>query len=223
MSWGMVAGAAVTAVGGYVSSKKNKKANGSAQGAADANYYANTQNMQPYMDAGTNALTQMQQLNAGNYSSFKESPDYQWTQQQGLQGLDRSAAARGGLYSGGQQADLLNYSQGLASQQYNGYYNKLANLAGMGQSASSALAGVGNTYANATADNAYANAANSNALTGLLAGTTSNLLSNYGTTRTSSYGGNTNQLSSLYGGQRTTGQGSPYNFGNNVYNFAGYN
>ncbi len=222
MSWGVVAGAAVTAVGGYVSSKNNKKAAGKAQGAADSNYYANTRNMQPYMDAGTNALNQIGQLNSGNYSSFKESPDYQWTQQQGLQALDRSAAARGSLYSGGQSADVLNYSQGLASQQYNNYYNKLQNLAGMGQGAASALAGVGNTYANATADNAYANAANNNALTGLLTGTASNLLSNWGGTnnaRTSSYG---NQLGSLYGAQATTGQGSNYNFGNNLYNFARY-
>ncbi|MGX9958522.1 hypothetical protein ACW0US_07050 [Xanthomonas euvesicatoria] len=211
MSWGAVAGAAVSVVGGVIANNKNKKANGQAQSAADANYYANTQNMQPYLNAGTGALNQLAQLNSGNYSSFQESPDYQFTLQQGLQGLDRSAAARGSLYSGGQQADIMQYGQGLASQQYNNYYNKLASLAGMGQSAASALAGVGNTYANATANNAYQGAANSNALTGLLTGIGSNLASNinYGGGRQSSYTGN------------GTGAGSINAFGNNLDTFKG--
>lgn len=220
MSWGAVAGAAVTAVGGYISSKNNKKANSSSQGAYDQAYLANTRNLQPYMDAGTGALNQLAQLNAGNYSSFNESPDYQWTKQQGLQALDRSAAARGSLYSGGQTADVLKYSQGLASQQYNNYYNKIAGLAGLGQSAASALTGVNNNYANQTAATAQNNASNSNALIGLVSGIGSNLLSNYNTPRQSSYGGG-NNLSSLYNMQASTGQGSAYNFGNNLYNFAG--
>ncbi len=211
MSWGAVAGAAISVVGGVIANKNNKKANGQAQSAADANYYANTQNMQPYLNAGTGALNQLAQLNSGNYSSFQESPDYQFTLQQGTQALDRSAAARGSLYSGGQQADLMQYGQGLASQQYNNYYNKLASLAGMGQSAASALAGVGNTYANATANNAYQGAANSNALTGLLTGVGSNLASNinYGGGRQSSYTGN------------GTGPGSINQFGNNLAQFKG--
>ncbi len=211
MSWGAVAGAAVSVVGGVIANKNNKKANGQAQSAADANYYANTQNMQPYLNAGTGALNQLAQLNSGNYSSFQESPDYQFTLQQGLQGLDRSAAARGSLYSGGQQADLMQFGQGLASQEYGNYYNRLASLAGMGQSAASALAGVGNTYANATANNAYQGAANSNALTGLLTGVGSNLASNinYGGGRQSSYTGN------------GTGPGSVNQFGNNLAQFKG--
>ncbi|WDI91922.1 hypothetical protein [Xanthomonas campestris] len=182
-----------------IANKNNKKANGQAQGAADANYYANTQNMQPYLNAGTSALNQLSQLNSGNYQSFQESPDYQFTLQQGIQGLDRSAAARGSLYSGGQQADLMRYGQGLASQEYGNYYNRLASLAGQGQSAASALAGVGNTYANATANNAYQGAANSNALTGLLTGVGSNLASNinYGGGRQSGYGNAANQINSI--------------------------
>ena len=214
MSWGMVAGAAVSVVGGVIANKNNKKANGQAQGAADANYYANTQNMQPYLNAGTSALNQLSQLNSGNYQSFQEAPDYQFTLDQGVQARDRSAAARGSLYSGGQQADLMRYGQGLASQEYGNYYNRLASLAGQGQSAASALAGVGNTYANATANNAYQGAANSNALTGLLTGVGSNLASNInwgGGGRQSSYTGN------------GTGPGSINQFGNNLAAFKGMN
>lgn len=214
---GTVIAAGATA---YAANQAKKGAQGAANATARAQgeaRTANQANMQPYLDTGTNALNQLAQLNSGNYSSFNESPDYQWTQQQGLQGLDRSAAARGSLYSGGQQADVLNYSQGLASQQYNNYYNKIQNLAGMGQSAANALSGVNTNYANAVG-NANSNAAyqtadaNSQLVTGL-----AGLGNNYLQGRQSSYG--TNQLASLYNPQATT-QGSPYAFGNNLYNFA---
>lgn len=203
----------------YAANQQKKGAQGAANATTRAQAQArsaNQANMQPYLDTGTNALNQLSQLNSGNYSSFKESPDYQWTQQQGLQGLDRSAAARGSLYSGGQQADVLNYSQGLASQQYNNYYNKIQNLAGMGQSAANALSGVNTNYANAVG-NANANAAyqSADANAQLVAGL-GGLANNYLQGRQSSYG--TNQLASLYSPQ--TGQGSAYNFGNNLYNFA---
>ena len=220
MSWGAVAGAAITAVGGYMSSKNNKKANSKSQGAYDQAYISNSLNLQPYMDAGTNALTQLGQLNSGNYSSFNESPDYQWTQQHGLQALDRYAAARGSLYSGGQTADVLKYSQGLASQQYNNYYNKIAGLAGLGQSAASALAGVNNNYANQTAATAQNNASNSNALVGLISGVGSNLLSSYGNTRTSSYDAPATAASTgNYGSFNPNVAG--WNSGR-LYNFGGY-
>jgi hypothetical protein len=203
----------------YAANQAKKGAQGAANATTRAQEQArsaNQANMQPYLDTGTNALNQLASLNSGNYSSFKESPDYQWTQQQGLQGLDRSAAARGSLYSGGQQADVLNYSQGLASQQYNNYYNKIQNLAGMGQSAANALSGVNTNYANAVG-NANSNAAyqSADANAQLVAGL-GGLANNYLQGRQSSYGAN--QLASLYNPQAS--QGSPYNFGNNLYSFA---
>ena len=93
------------------------------------------QNIAPYLTSGTNALTQLGALNGGDYSSFNLSPDYQFTLEQGMKIGDRSAAANGSLFSGGHQADLAKYAQGLASQEYNNYYNKIYNLATMGQNA----------------------------------------------------------------------------------------
>lgn len=81
--------------------------------------------------------------NSSQYNQFYQSPDYQFSLHQGLQGLDRSAAARGGLYSGGHQADVLNYAEGLASQNYNNYANRLAGLAGIGQSTATNLGNMG--------------------------------------------------------------------------------
>lgn len=111
--------------------------------ATQQNYDNTAQNLNPYIDAGKNALGTITDLNNGNFSSFQASPDYQFAFDQGLQGLDRSAAARGSLYSGGHSADVLNFGQGLASQNYNSYYSKLAALAGNGQSAAANLGSIG--------------------------------------------------------------------------------
>ena len=68
-----------------------------------------------------------------NYNAFFNSPDYQFTLGQGQQALERSAAARGGLFSGNTGAALQQYGQGLASTQIGNYTNRLASLAGLGQ------------------------------------------------------------------------------------------
>lgn len=228
MSWVAAGTALVTVAGSAISADQQKDAARDAAKASNsaqtASWAANNANMQPYMTAGTNALTQLQQLNAGNTSSFSESPDYAWTRDQGLKTLDRSAAASGSLYSGGHSADLLSYGTGLATQNYDNYYNKLLNIAGMGQNAASSLAGNNTNYANAVgntnASTALANGSTNSALTGLLTGIGTNLLGNYGagSGRTSSYG--TTGITSLYGQQASTGAGSYSNFGNNLYNFA---
>jgi len=87
--------------------------------------------------------------NHGQYNQFFQSPDYQFALNQGLQGLDRSAAARGSLYSGGHNADVLNYAEGLASQNFNNYANRLSGLAGIGQTTATNLGQLGaNTASN---------------------------------------------------------------------------
>jgi hypothetical protein len=178
----------------------------------------------PYQQAGTNALTGLNALAAGDYSGFNESPDYKFALQQGLQAVDRSAAARGSMYSGGNLVDLNNYAQGAASQNLGNYRNSLMNLANMGASSSSALAGVGQNYAGAYGQNlnnsAYAQGSAalsqgnnwSQALAGL-----GGLANNYVQGRQSAY----NPQGNLLAGQMTTGQGSAYNFGNNLSNFKG--
>lgn len=189
MPWG-VAAAAVAAYGSYAASNNAKKGQKSAANAAMAatqqNYDRTATNLNPYINAGGNALGTMQALNSGDYSAFKVSPDYQFALTQGLQGLDRSAAARGSLYSGGHSTDIMNYAQGLASQNYSNFYNRLAGLAQSGQAAASNLGSIGTgnaaTIGNASmyAANANANAAYNNANTlGNFAGQAANALGNY--------------------------------------------
>lgn len=112
--------------------------------------------MAPWLSAGTWGLGLQRDLLSGDFSSFKESPDYQFRLQQGLQGLERGAAARGRLYSGGQQADLINYNQGMASQAFGDFYNRLAGLSNTGQTTANQLGGYGANYANQIGQNAMA-------------------------------------------------------------------
>jgi hypothetical protein len=64
---------------------------------------------------------------------FKQDPGYQFRLNEGMRGLENSAAARGGLLSGGFARDALSYGQDMASQEYMNVYNRLANIAGIGQ------------------------------------------------------------------------------------------
>ena len=112
----------------------------------------------PWLNAGSSALTQQQALLKGDFSQFYQSPDYQFALDQGMKGLDRSAAARGKLYSGGYGQDLTKYAQGMATQNYNNYYDKLAGLSRTGQSTATNLGQLGQNYANAFGNAQQANA-----------------------------------------------------------------
>lgn len=216
---GAVLGAGATLYAANQSKKATQSATNATLDAQNQAYYSNLANMQPYMTAGTNALNSLTALNNGDYSSFTESPDYQYTLSQGIQSLDRSAAAKGSLYSGGQSADLMNYASGLASQQYNNYYSKLASLAGMGQSSASALAGVNTNYANAVSNAnstaAYQNANTNSQLATGLAGLLNSSLQQSAAGRTSSYATTPTTGTSTWGNSVASGAGSLYNFGNN--------
>lgn len=169
---GVATAIAVSAAAGYVASQNaaNTQA-GAAQNAADAQmqqYNQTRADLAPWRQAGATALGQLGQLTANggdlnrNFSmaDFQADPGYAFRMQQGLQAIQGSAAARGGLLSGGVLKDLSGYSQGLASQEYgNAFnrfetqnqdrYNRLAGLAGLGQSATSATGQFG---ANAAAN-----------------------------------------------------------------------
>ncbi|HHW4685730.1 MAG TPA: hypothetical protein ACQGQG_10645 [Xylella sp.] len=152
--WSTLIPAAASIIGGLLGNRSaDRAANAQAQASQAAiaeqqrQYDQARQDSMPWLRAGQNALTGQQALLNGDYSGFQNSPDYQYALNQGLQGLDRSAAAHGALYSGGHQADLVNYAQGLATQHLNAYWNRLAGLSEAGRSSSAQLAGMGRNYA----------------------------------------------------------------------------
>jgi hypothetical protein len=97
----------------------------------------------PWLQAGQDALSRQQQFLAGDFSGFETSPDYAYALQEGFKGLDRGAAAAGGLWSGGADADRIKLGQGLASQNANNYWNRLAGLSNTGQNTSGNLGSLG--------------------------------------------------------------------------------
>lgn len=122
---------------------KAGRAADAAQARLEENYQRTADQLNPYIDAGQSALTNINQVNAGNYAAFENSPDYQYALSSGINAADRSAAARGSLFSGGQQADLLKLGQGLASQNLNTYYNRQLGLAQLGQNSATSLGSIG--------------------------------------------------------------------------------
>lgn len=101
-----------------------------------------------------------------NFSAndFQTDPGYDFRLQQGSQALDRSAAAKGGLFSGGTLKDLTDYNQNFASNEYQNAYNRfqtnrntqfnqLASVAGLGQTAAGTTAQLGANTANQVGQN----------------------------------------------------------------------
>lgn len=96
-------------------------------------------------------------------SSFQADPGYQFRMDEANKALQRSAAARGGLLSGGTLKGLSNLNQNLASQEYQNAYNRfqndqttrfnrLATMAGIGQTATNVTGQLGQNYAGSAAE-----------------------------------------------------------------------
>jgi hypothetical protein len=88
-----------------------------------------------------------------NMSVFFESPDYQFNLAEGQKAIDRSLAARGRTLSGAGVKEGIRYASGMASNEYGNFYNRLANLAGIGQAATNSTAAAGANAANNISQN----------------------------------------------------------------------
>lgn len=111
----------------------------------------------PYRQAGEQALNKLIPLS--DYEKFgmdqyKEDPGYAFRLAEGQKALDRQAAARGGLISGGALKAATRYGQEMGSQEYTNAFNRyqteraaqlqpLQSLAGVGQTAAQTLGGAG--------------------------------------------------------------------------------
>jgi hypothetical protein len=131
-------------------------------GTAQQNIYnTETGTFQPYQAAGTQALSNLQ-ATAGTFhaptaAEAAATPGYQFQLQQGEQALQSSAAGRGMLQSGSTLKAMDQYSQGLASTNYQNVYNNalsayntnqagMQNLANLGMNANSQALSAGSTY-----------------------------------------------------------------------------
>jgi hypothetical protein len=117
-----------------------------------------TELQQPFQEAGVNALAKMQK---GVVSDYMD-PSYQFRLGEGMKALERQAAARGGLISGGALKAAQRYGQDYASQEFGNAYNRLAAMAGIGQTATGAMSSAAGNYATNQGQN-YMGAANARA------------------------------------------------------------
>jgi len=97
---------------------------------------------EPWRQAGVNALNKMQ---SGDVMGMMD-PSYQFRLGEGMKALERTAAARGGLISGGALKAAQRYGQDFASQEFGNAYNRLAGLAGVGQTSTNAMGSAAGTY-----------------------------------------------------------------------------
>lgn len=115
----------------------------------------------PFYDVGVNALPELVQ--ASKYTpftmdQFKADPGYAFRLSEGQKALERSAAARGGLLSGGTGKALQRFGQEMGSQEYTNAFNRyqaertarlapLQALTGMGQTTAQQVSNAGQTMA----------------------------------------------------------------------------
>ena len=66
------------------------------------------------------------------YANYRESPGVAWARERGLREINRNAAAGGAMSSGNRYKAITEFSQGLAEQDFNNYWNRLGEIAGTG-------------------------------------------------------------------------------------------
>lgn len=205
--WSGIAIGGANLIGGLLG---NKAAKGAAKVQSQAGQAASTQALeagktantyqdealkaqlgyqQPYLEGGNNAYAQLTggMQPGGEFrqtfapSDLTTDPSYQWRLDQGLQALKASKNATGSLQTGQGLKDIVNYSQGAASQEYQNAYDRFmrnqetayGRLSGLAQTGINAAGTLGNAYGSYAANkgqNIIGSAANSgNYLTGAAA------------------------------------------------------
>ena len=175
----MIAGGATLAsslIGSNAASRAAKTQAGSADQATQLQermFNKQLELQEPFRQSGINALNKIE---SGDIMGSMD-PSYSFRFQEGLKALDRQAAARGGLISGGALKAAQRYGQEFASNEFGNAYNRLASRAGFGQTASTNMGGAAGQFG--------ANAGN--------------LMTGAGAARASGYVGGANALTSGLG------------------------
>lgn len=149
-------GAAEEATGGGASGAARDAAS-AANAAADRElalrrqmYEEGVARQRPFYEAGVNALPgylagiqQGGELVRGfTPADYQADPGYAFRMSEGMKGLERSAAARGGLMSGATGKALTRYGQDVASQEYQNAYNRFRDTQQLRRNALAGVVGV---------------------------------------------------------------------------------
>lgn len=162
VAWLLPALTAVGSIGGAVAANSAARAQqraGRRQVDAQLQMYDQTrEDLAPYREqglAGQNALMYYLGLGARpddpNFVGFQQTPGYQFAVNEAQRGIEASAAARGGLYSGATMQALQDRRQGMADLEFGNYLARLGGVAAAGQGAAGMQAGVNQQTANGLA------------------------------------------------------------------------
>jgi hypothetical protein len=175
MTWvatAIVGSAVVGASTAKSAAKTQAAAAGQAADIQQQQYEQTRADQAPYREAGYKALAELQRT-AGNVpgafkfgaGDYQADPGYAFRLAEGQKALDRQAAARGGLISGGALRAAQRYGQEMGSQEFgnaynraltgyntgvaseNQLYNRQAGLAGIGQTSTNLVGQAGQNYA----------------------------------------------------------------------------
>lgn len=160
--WGQIAGGLISgAIQSNAASSAAKTQAGATQAGIDEQrrqYDQTRQDFTPWREAGQRALGSLEQ-DIGRMPTPDEvmaDPGYQFGMNQGMQAIDRRLAAIGGRRSGAAAKAGARFATDYASTQYGAAYqrrqdrlNRLAALAGIGQTATGASAAAGQNARNA--------------------------------------------------------------------------
>lgn len=162
---GSLIGGAASAYGGKKAADAQKYA---ARTAADTQRYMYDQTREdqmPWMESGRGALAKLNELyginqggdasatqqlsdmaaaNSDRFADFRDSPDYQFALEEGNRALMQNLAARGiSAEDGAGMKAITRWAQGMASQRLGDYTNRLASMAGLGQTTAANLGNQG--------------------------------------------------------------------------------
>jgi hypothetical protein len=157
------------AIGAYASSEAADTQAAAADRASDLQrqqFDRQVELQAPFREAGIRALPELEA--ASRYTpfgkdQFQADPGYAFRLSEGQKALERQAAARGGLISGGALKAATRYGQEMGSQEYTNAFNRyqternarlnpLQSLAGIGQTSTNQLGVAGQNYANAAGE-----------------------------------------------------------------------
>lgn len=87
-------------------------------------------------------------IDSGAYGGFFTSPGYEFRRDEGIKAVERSMASRGLFRSGPGAKAIERFAEGNAASEYDAYTARLAQLAGLGQSATAGTASAGANASN---------------------------------------------------------------------------
>lgn len=146
----LLGGIANGLIGANAASKASDAQTAAAQKALELQKYmydTTRSDQAPYRATGAVGAAGMTNL-LQNPSSITSDPSYAFGLGQGVQGVDRSAAGKGSLYSGATLKALDRYGQDYAGTKLNDAFGRYSTAANLGEAATTGTSAAGSNYAN---------------------------------------------------------------------------